>query len=187
MPHITYLNHTIDQTIKTLSKLRTSGVKSEFSFELNCADLKDYITAPILEAPEFQNTFKQLKLITGPVLYWIEIVSDIESEIIIDALQNYRSGSNIRTTPATKKNIDYSSQILYVGKVKSTFWGRAIQHMGYFKNAKTQGLQLYHWAASLPLTLKFHVLEFEPEMANLMSAVEYAFAQNLKPLIGKHK
>ncbi|MNS47110.1 hypothetical protein D3C72_796280 [compost metagenome] len=187
MSHITYLNNFVDNSIETLNKLRKSGVKSEFSFNIKSTDLEDFNSTDIRNSAKFVELFDQLKCITGPVLYWIEIISDIERGDIVSALKQYKELNTSKATPALKSTIDYNSTILYVGKVKGTFWGRLIQHMGYFKNTKTQGLQLYHWSTDLPLTLTFHVLEFEPEMANLMSIIEYAFAQEFKPLIGKHK
>ncbi|WP_129021125.1 hypothetical protein [Edaphocola flava] len=187
MPHIKYLNNFIDKTIDNLENFRKSGVKSEFSFNLESSDLEDYNSIDIRKSPKFEELFKELQNINGPVLYWIEIVSDIQNNLVIDSLQKYKETKNPKATPAIKKGINYNTKVLYVGKVKGIFWGRVIQHMGYFKNTQTQGLQLYYWTTHLPLILQFHVLEFELEMANLMSVIEYAFAQELKPLIGKHK
>ena len=85
-----------------------------------------------------------------------------------------------------KKSIN-DSRILYVGKVKRHFWGRLIQHLGYYKVNRTQGLQLYYWAKELNLNLKVTVIEFEPEMIDLMEVLESALAKKLKPILGKHK
>ena len=75
---------------------------------------------------------------------------------------------------------------LYVGKVKKNFYSRIVQHLGYFKTAATQGLQLCHWGNNLSLKLKLHVIEFNRDMEDMMPAIEQHFAQVLKPLVGKH-
>ena len=89
--------------------------------------------------------------------------------------------------PAIKTTIDYDSRTLYVGKVKGSFWGRLIQHLGFFKVNATQGLQLYYWAKDLSLKLRVNIYVFDNNMADIMPIVEYAFAKRLKPLVGKHK
>lgn len=86
-----------------------------------------------------------------------------------------------------KKNINLNSKTLYVGKVKGSFWGRLITHLGFYKVNATQGLQLYYWAKHLSLDLKVHIMEFDNNMADTMPIIEYAFAKQLKPLAGRHK
>lgn len=86
-----------------------------------------------------------------------------------------------------KKRYDEYSKCLYVGKVKKTVWGRVIQHLGFYKVAKTQGLQLFEWARDLDLKLKMHVYEFEEDMCDLVSIMELELARKKKPIIGKHR
>lgn len=85
-----------------------------------------------------------------------------------------------------KKTYCATSNYLYVGKVKKNFYSRIVQHLGYFKTAATQGLQLCHWGNNLSLKLKLHVIEFNRDMEDMMPAIEQHFAQVLKPLVGKH-
>ena len=66
-------------------------------------------------------------------------------------------------------------------------FGRFIQHLGFHKAKSTQGLQLFYWAKNLSLSLKLTMLEFEPDMINLMTVLENEVANELKPIIGKHK
>jgi len=49
----------------------------------------------------------------------------------------------------------------------------------------TQGLQLFHWAKELCLTLRVNVIEFDADMADVMPIIEYAFAKHQKLLVGK--
>lgn len=124
--------------------------------------------------------------IKGPVLYWYEIISNHSNYEIINSLQVYERQQSHRTIPVFFKGYNRDTRILYVGKCKETFWGRVIQHLGYFKILTAQGLQLFHWAKELHLEVKLHALEFTEDMADIMSIVESYFAKRLHPLLGKH-
>lgn len=187
MTKIEYLQEFIDITITNLEHVRDNGVKKEYSFTIDCSDLDDYNYNDIRKSPKFRSIFDELKNANGPTLYWIEIVSDTDSKKVIEALTDYKASDKPKATPALKSNINYDSKTLYVGKVKGTFWGRLIQHLGFFKVNATQGLQLFYWTKKLPLTLQFNTLEFDSNMADTMPIIEYAFAKRLQPLIGKHK
>ena len=182
-----YLNSFLDTTIHRLELVRTNGVKKEINFTIKCSDLEDYNHVDIRHAPKFKEIFDNIRLANGPSLYWFEIACGTGCDVIIDKLKSYKASPNAKATPALKKTIDPTSRILYVGKVKGSFWGRLIQHMGFYKVNATQGLQLFYWAKDLCIDLKITVLEFEPEMADIMPIIEYAFAQRLKPIIGRHK
>lgn len=184
--NIEYLNSFIDETISNLSQVRINGVKKELSFTINCRDLEDFNYKDIRQSEKFKSIFEQLKDACGPTLYWFEIISATTSKDIINALSEYKVSSDSKATPALRSKIDFDSRTLYVGKVKGSFWGRLITHLGFLKVNKTQGLQLYYWTKSLPLELKVHLLEFEDNMANIMPIIEYAFARQLNPLAGKH-
>ena len=187
MTNVEYLQDFIGTTITHLEHVRAHGVKKELSFIIDCSDLDDYNYADIRDADKFKPIFDQLKNASGPTLYWIEIVSDTDTKKVIEALNIYKASENPKATPALKSTINYDSRTLYVGKVKGTFWGRLIQHLGFFKVNATQGLQLFYWTKELSLTLKVNILEFDNNMADIMPIVEYAFAKRLQPLIGKHK
>lgn len=187
MTNIEYLQNFIGGTIKNLEKVRDNGVKKELSFDINCIDLEDYNHTDIRQSEKFKKIFDQLKNASGPTLYWFEITSDTDTHKVIEALNTYKNSQNPKATPALKNKINYTSKVLYVGKVKGTFWGRLIQHLGFFKVNATQGLQLFYWAKDISLNLKVNILEFDNEMADIMTVVEYEFAKRLQPLVGKHK
>lgn len=187
MTNVEYLKEFISTTIANLEHVRANGVKKEYSFNIDCSDLDDYNYVDIRQADKFKPIFDQLKSATGPTLYWIEIASETNTQKIIEALNIYKSSDYAKATPALKSNINYDSKTLYVGKVKGAFWGRLIQHLGFFKVNATQGLQLFYWTKDLSLILKFNILEFDNNMADTMPIIEYAFAARLHPLIGKHK
>lgn len=187
MTNIDYLKDFIGATIKHLEHVRANGVKKELSFIINCSDLEDFNNHDIRQSQKFKPIFDQLVVVTGPTLYWFEIVSETDTKKIIEALNNYKATEKPKATPALKLNINYNSKILYVGKVKGIFWGRLIQHLGFFGVPATQGLQLFNWTKDLSLKINVNVLEFENDMAEIMPIIEYAFAKRLQPLIGKHK
>jgi len=187
MTNIKYLHEFIGTTIKHLEQVQRNGVKRELSFEISCSNLEDFNHFDIRQSANFKTMFDELKIANGPTLYWFEIISETDTLSIITELKKYKKNINAKSTPALKNNINYDSRILYVGKVKGAFWGRLIQHLGFFKVNATQGLQLFYWTRSLALTIKVNVIEFDIAMADIMPTIELAFAQRLQPLIGKHK
>jgi len=187
LTNVEYLQDFIGTTITHLEHIRANGVKKELSFTICCKDLDDFNFVDIRQSEKFKLIFDKLKDASGPTLYWFEIISDTDSKKVIEALNNYKTSENSKATPALKTTINYDSKTLYVGKVKGAFWGRLIQHLGFFKVNGTQGLQLFYWAKDLSLDLKINILEFDNNMADIVPVVEYAFAKRLQPLAGKHK
>jgi uncharacterized protein YihD (DUF1040 family) len=158
------------------------------TFEIDCSQLKEFLNVDIRYSEEFKELFEKLMQIKGPCLYWYKIISDNTSAEIIYSLKEYKSKLD-RSVPAIKsdKSIFMNSRILYVGKVKRDFYGRVIQHLGCHTVARTQGLQLNYWAKEIGLKLELNVMEFDLKMANILPVVEFAVANELNPLIGKHK
>lgn len=180
------LSDFLSDTITSLENLRKNDVCKEFSCVFKCVELEDYVNHNITESIQFGKLFKELMEIKGPVLYWYEIISNHSNDEIINSLQMYEQKQNHRAIPVFFKGYNRNTRILYVGKCKGKFWGRVIQHLGYFKIPTTQGLQLYHWAKELHLEVKLHALEFTEDMADIMPIVESYFAKRLHPLVGKH-
>ena len=176
------------KAIISFQKMATEKMKIK-SFEIDCRDLDNRFHATdIRESKEFKATFDILKSVTGPVLYWFEILSDTNPQRIVESIKNYKNGDGKRATPAIKKRGNDTSRILYVGKVKKAFCGRLITHLGYLKGSgQTQGLQLGCWAKDICLTLRLNFIEFDKGMADYMTILENGFAEHLRPLIGKHK
>lgn len=187
MTNSEFLKELINNTIQHLEQVIHDGVKNEISFEINCAEIDDFNSIDIRQSDKFKPVYDQLKNASGPSLYWFEITSDSDSKDVIEALRKYKTSASSKATPALKNQINYASKMLYVGKVKKEFAGRLTQHMGFYKEKRTQGLQLFHWAKDLSLNLRIHVIEFDNNMSEIMPIIENAFAKRLQPLIGKHK
>lgn len=176
-------SNTLNQQAQCLSDIKT--------FPIDCSKLKEFLNEDIRDSADFRELFEKLQKIKGPCVYWYEILQEqVPANEILQAFKDYRDfeGGN-RTVPALRsEDIFYSkSNVLYVGKAKREFYGRVMQHLGCHKHAHNQGLQLFYWAKKLNLKLQLHVIEFDYSMENLLPVIELAVADNLKPLIGKHK
>lgn len=178
------LSSFLDETIPVLEDLRKNGARNTFTYNFSCEDLKDDPDYDIKES--FKELFKEIDDMKGPVLYWYEVTSDHSDDAILNALQEYGQVEDHKAIPAFHKKHDKPTKILYVGKCKSHFSTRVIQHLGYFNSKKTQGLQLRCWANKLGLELTLHAMEFDNKMADIMLIVESYFARKLNPLVGKH-
>lgn len=174
----------LDETIPVLEDLRKNGARKKLTYDFSCEDLKDDPNYDIKES--FKELFKEIDGMKGPVLYWYEVVSDHSDDAILNALQEYGQVEDHKAIPAFYKKHNKPTKVLYVGKCKSHFSTRVIQHLGYFNSKKTQGLQLRCWANKLGLRLRLHAMEFDNNMADIMLIVESYFARKLNPLVGKH-
>lgn len=181
-----FIKRVSGKLINNLQSVKDNGAKKYFSFEVDCKTLIDYNNIDIRDAEEYKSIFVKLGNMSGPVLYWFEIISDNTPTEIRNALIEYKNNNNTKATPALKNNFDDNSRCLYVGKVKRSFFGRVIQHLGFYKVSRTQGLQLFYWSKSIGLKVKIHAYEFENEMSDLVSLMELELANELNPVIGKH-
>lgn len=158
--------------------------------------LKDYCKIRnITTCDEHKEVFNALKAIKSPVLYWFEFkpikglcpkIREVFVEYKNLVKGNYKH-PKYRNTSSFKKNFNHNSKTLYVGKVETYFWGRIVTHLGYAKNKKTAGMQLYQWYKVKKfgnITLKYIV--FENEMKYLVPALEKELAQKLEPIIGRY-
>lgn len=162
------------------------GAKKIQEFTIDCELLEDYNDNDITKSEKYYQLFKDLRQLSGPCLYYFTIISEHSTQDLVNSIVEYSITENSKSTPAIKKNIP-ESKILYVGKVKRYFWGRVIQHLGFYSTPRTQGLQLYYWTRANKLKLKLTVLEFESDMSDLLTILEIELAKQLKPIIGKHR
>lgn len=183
MNHI--LSDFLSDTCNSLKNLRRNNVYKEFYYHIKCENLEDFLSKDITQSVQYQDLLQDLMQIKGPVLYWYEITSSHSNNDIIKTLKEYKQKKQ-RATPVIYKNYDRLTKILYVGKCKENFWGRVIQHLGYYKTPTTQGLQLFHWAKELRLEVRLNALEFASDMKDIMPVIELFFAKQLHPLVGRH-
>ena len=176
----------LTEQLQQLSPADFSNVKS---LEIDCALL------PIRgeegdcrEHAQMSTFFSELqKDQEKPVLYWFEIVSGHNAEMMHAIIPTLNKLID-RSVPAFRKNlVNVNSRILYVGKVKSKIVDRMVVHFGYGKNNQTQGLQLCHWANKEGLKLRLNYIPLPMFMAELAGLFELQLAKELMPVFGKHK
>lgn len=148
----------------------------------------------ITTCQEHKDFFVKLINIKQPVLYWFSFKDSVNRDSIRKKYEDYSiplkkdyGNPKYRNTSALKKDYSKGEKTLYVGKVKSGFWGRIVTHLGYNKSIRTAGMQLNHWYNSSlfgNLTLNYIILD--NEMANLITVLEIEVAQQLKPIIGTY-
>ncbi|MCF8244086.1 MAG: hypothetical protein K9J37_02805 [Saprospiraceae bacterium] len=182
-----FIKNVCEKSAALLLKQVSNTIKEHQPYEIDCSDLKDYTYGGSAgNICEIEEEFKRLMNIKDPVLYYFEIVSKTDKLKILEEIRNYRNFEGSRPIPAIKKSLNLESSILYVGRARC-FWARLIVHLGYHKNSRKHGLQIYHWARMLSLQLRVHIFEFNSDMDALMPLLEYKLAKKLQPLIGKHK
>ena len=147
---------------------------------------------------ELQARFKNNKKI--PYVYWFEYEGVCGKEKILSSLVAYsanvhkerffntqKSELKFFKTPAVKKKTS-NSNILYVGKVNKDLVGRLQPHFGfYFRSPNTQGLQFRYWLNDLNLTITLHYISLPKELVGFTGYLERKLAEELKPIIGKHR
>lgn len=126
-------------------------------------------------------------------LYWFELENEEKANYLTLELNFYRN-KKMKKVPATNKN--KNSNVFYVGIRQGGYTkynnlthitGRICQHLGYYKEPTTQGLQLYEFARNKNYKITIKVVEFKkfnhPKYLNI---IEKLVAQKLRPLCGRH-
>lgn len=178
-----------EKLTKAIQSISTLGFTEESSFEFNTSDLLEYQDRTTsTKCGVWDSFWKSYNLIFQPVVYWFEIVSDIKRQEIMAAVVAYKD-QNARSVPAIKINFaNWDTNTLYVGSCSKTrLRDRIHQHLGYYVEGRTQGLQLCHWARPLNIDLRLHVILLPVEASDLTVLYEKELALNKKPLIGKHR
>ncbi|KAA1242353.1 hypothetical protein [Aquimarina sp. RZ0] len=163
----------------------------------NLPDHKDY-SVRLKKVKNFEYIYTDLDNIKCDCLYWFTLKTKEEAQALNDLLNIYRvsnikGNENYRSVPATNKNEE--SNVLYVGIRRGGFnktWGtsnitnRINQHLGYYRNGNTQGLQLIHFAKGYDFDITINVVKIESSHSMYLNIIEKLVAQKLKPLCGRH-
>lgn len=188
---ISLLKHANDLA-KSLNHLTEGSFKQIISYDLDCGILPEFIsgyqscvtTTGFIKAIETEN---ESGYRNKPALYWFEITSNHTANEIYESVIELKKTIN-RNLPAHKQVLkDVHSNILYVGKVKRNLAGRMLLHLGYNGSASPQGLQLCHWINKAGLKLKLNVIYLPEDLAALASVFELGLANDLNPILGKHR
>lgn len=171
---------------KDLHEFSNLDIKIE-TLELDCSWFCSCTDDGQVLHDEILTLINNLKMVEGPVVYWIELSNEIKGEQLLSAFIDYSRTLSPRAIPARKKYPDIDSNVLYVGKVKRIFWGRIYQHLGFHRNKWTQGLQLYFWTKELKPIFKINYCQFTNELVDILPLFEISLARRLRPILGKHK
>jgi hypothetical protein len=146
--------------------------------------------------PDFNHRINKLDHFTGDCLYWFETNNKKDAKTLNGLLCKYRSTKGTRSyraVPTTNK-LENKGSVIYVGVRKgkqkkqglTNIMGRINQHLGYYKNQKTQGLQLYDWARDTNIEIALHVVHFDQDLGALLYVLEKKMAHQLRPHCGRH-
>jgi hypothetical protein len=171
-----------------------------YSESFNIKDLPDHNDFDVHPntLPKFDYLFRPLDKKNSDCLYWFELESNEKAVKLNNLLNEYRQSNtkenaDYRNIPATNKN--KTSNVLYVGVRRGSkskkprltnIVGRINQHLGYYKNKNTQGLQLIHFAENCDFKLTLNVVEIISTNSIYLNIIEKKVADILKPLCGRH-
>lgn len=147
--------------------------------------------------PVFKKHVDVLNDYKGDCLYWFNCDTTEDALQLYNALANYRNSKNKKEYRAVPTSNKYSgkNKTIYVGVRRgstaknptvSNILGRVNQHLGYYKQPKTQGLQLLHWAKELDINISLHVVHFEDKLDSLLYVLEKEISKRLVPHCGRH-
>lgn len=172
------------------------------SFTFNTSDLPDIVeftfNQDIRKHPVFESLFDKTEQIKSNCLYWFSVKSEEEGIILKKLLSDNKTAlwnedkKKCRVLPARNLN---NSNIIYVGVRKGSnakkqnitnISGRFVQHLGYYKEGRTQGLQLSHFSRDLNIDITIHFYKLDSCPDEYLYILEKIFAKKLKPICGKH-
>ncbi|NHN24949.1 hypothetical protein FIA58_004590 [Flavobacterium jejuense] len=185
-------------------KTEIEEIKADyFKFEFNTSQLPDVIEythkIDIRTHKEFEKMFTTLESVKTNCLYWfsansIENANKLKEIISLKKVELFsEEKEKCRILPA--ENINTNSTVIYVGVRKGSvakkqkitnISGRMVQHLGFYKEGRTQGLQLAYYANSLDIDLTLHVYSLFDCPDEYLYILEKIFAKKLKPICGSH-
>ena len=174
------------------------------SFKFNTSQLPDafeytYPNKDIRTHSCFKDLFESTEKIKAKCLYWFSVKTIEEGNILKQLISENRSRlwsedkTKCRILPAGNNNQD--STIIYVGVRKGSaaktqkitnISGRFVQHLGYYKEGRTQGLQLAYFARNLNIEITLHIHSLYNCPDEYLYILEKLFARKLRPICGKH-
>jgi hypothetical protein len=177
------ISEVVERNSDTFEENQSITITTTIFNEIYCAK------SNVATCEEHKNIFGDLiKLKKRPILYWFSIDDNNSNATLLrEKYKEFKDLKSKRSSASYKVALDSNSKTLYVGKVKKEFHLRLVTHLGYSKNEKTAGMQLYHWYKSEEFgDLKLNYIVFNEEMSDLITILEMELARELKPIIGKY-
>ncbi|HLP64753.1 hypothetical protein [Flavobacterium sp.] len=179
-------------------------IKSDYSkFEFNTSQLPDVYdythNHDIRYHIDFKEMFTKLESLKTNCLYWfstnsIEDANQLKELISLKKVELWsEEKEKCRILPAENRNSN--SKVIYVGVRKGSaakkqkvthISGRIVQHLGYYKEGRTQGLQLAYYTNQLNIDLTLHMFSLGNCPDEYLYVLEKIFAKKLRPICGTH-
>lgn len=195
--------NTLEQCIEAF-KIELDGITSirkEFKFNTSRLPAVLEVTGyeMILLDPAFKTMFDELQKIKSNCLYWLEVKTvaeamELKSRICVKKKELWSEDKKVcRVLPALNKN--ENSTVLYVGVRKGSaakkqkitnIAGRIVQHLGYYREGRTQGLQLAYYTRELEVDITLHVYSLHNCPDEYLYILEKIMAKKLRPVCGVH-
>jgi hypothetical protein len=177
------ISEVVERNSETFDESQPILITNNIFNEIYCAQ------SNVATCEEHKNIFSDLiKLKSRPILYWFSIDENITSATNIrEKYIEFKNINSIRNSASYNAGLYSNSKTLYVGKVKKDFHLRLVTHLGYSKNERTAGMQLYHWYNPKEYgNITLNYIAFNEEMSDLITILEMELARELKPIIGKY-
>lgn len=190
----------IHKVFESISNKVVSETDDRISKTFKISDLPNHkdFTVDVNTHVNSRNIFTELDKIKCDCLYWFDLKTVEQAKELNSLLNKYRETNikgtdSYRSVPATNNN--NNSNVLYVGVRRGGYtkkWnltnitGRINQHLGYYHNGNTQGLQLIHFAKDCDFDITINVIKIESPNSIYLNIIEKIVALKLKPLCGRH-
>jgi hypothetical protein len=185
-------------------KLELDNILGDYKeYEFNSSQLPEVLEythdKDIRKHPEFTDMFEAMRAIKLSCLYWFSVNTVEEAKQLKDLIADKKIAlwsedkTKCRILPAINKNDN--STVIYVGVRKGSnaktqqitnIAGRMVQHLGYYREGRTQGLQLAYFARELNIDFKLHFYSLHNCPDEYLYILEKIFAKKLKPICGAH-
>jgi|GEM_PF-3260334 len=172
---------------KTAGNIDEKIFDRHFCIQLDCNTLAA-IEKGVYIQTVLKDFFAPLNKISGPSLYWFEIISNHTPQEIIATVKSAAASDTKRKFPRLRqlRKEDANTKILYVGKSLGIA-KRMVSHLGYHSKEDNHGLQLCHWAKGIGLQLQLHCIVLPATVGGFLDYFEFELAKYFNPIIGKRR
>lgn len=205
MNEIEFINNEIARYFEALNKVKIDEPKTIKIDSVFISKRKDKPTEASEESLKAKVELEKFK--NKPVLYWFSFENDLAQQIEIHqhfkqfceekCKLEYKTGKdhyydnelNYRRAFSAlkkKKDNDFKTKTLYVGKVEKDIWGRLAVHLGWGTSPKTAGMQLRFWYDFEKYgNLTFNYIDLNNDLKYFVEVLEKELRKELNPLLGK--
>ena len=129
--------------------------------------------------------FQAISECKNPAIYWFKIkhLEKSSNKKLLEKFKKIRNPKNGWWSKPTK-DLENSTEYLYLGKVEKNLFDRFIQHLG-LGHKMTSSLKLCHWINTMDFVdLEFQFLELDKKEIRYLEDIENVLWRKFNPLIG---